>query len=361
MADLSRRSYRFSLITICILQSLLHINAYGPFDIGICYGDFSSSLLHPPISDSMAFIKNLSITKVRFYHPYPDAMEALRGSDVSVAVGIRNEDLAPLARSADAAKLWMEQNIQPYAKDVVISYIVLGNNAVPGNVSKYILNAMVNLQGLINDDASIKAIKVTTEVDQNVLINSTYLVPSKSEFTKEASVYLLPIVKFLSMQSSPLMINFLADDIFIAHQQNYSTEFATFQTKLPVFYDHSLGYKNLFETMVDSFYWAMEKFGCGNVGVAITTGWSSWGRIPVGSNVNAYNYNYGMMQQVSLGGGTPKKPNGYLDAFIFEMLVERDYYGQIPSYGLFEYDLRPVYDLFTPPPPPPPPSPTPPY
>ncbi|CAM8922901.1 unnamed protein product [Rhodiola kirilowii] len=93
MADLWRRSLRFILLSICILQRLEAIKAYGPFDIGICYGDFSPSLLHPPISDSMKFIKNLGLTKIRFYHPYADAMEALRGSQVSVTVGVKNEDL----------------------------------------------------------------------------------------------------------------------------------------------------------------------------------------------------------------------------------------------------------------------------
>ncbi|KAL9685751.1 hypothetical protein QQ045_023203 [Rhodiola kirilowii] len=292
----------------------------------------------------MNFVQNQSISKIRFYRPNAEAMEALRGSQVSVTVGVDNGDLQQLAQSAKAAKSWVEQNIIPYAIEVVISYIILGDNVIPGKISEFVLDAMVNLRAVCND-FGIDTVKITTAVDRSVLVPFYY--PSHSVFNKESTDYMIPIVKFFSSQKSPLMINIFPDQLYSEHRFNYTLDFATFSTKLPVFYDNTLGYKNLFEVMVDSFYWAMEKItDGGDVDVAITSGWSWCGPLPFSSKENSYNYNFNYMEQVSVGGGTPKKANtSSLDAFVSQMFKENDC-PNITCYGLFEYNLQPVYPLF---------------
>uniref|UniRef100_A0A7N1A9P7 Uncharacterized protein n=1 Tax=Kalanchoe fedtschenkoi TaxID=63787 RepID=A0A7N1A9P7_KALFE len=226
-------------------------------------------------------IKTLNVTKIRFYHPTPDATEGLRGTEVSVTVGVKNEDLPSLAQSADAAKQWIEQNIQPYKNHVFFSLIVLGD--------------------------SVLSQKTTTAVNVSVQVPSSYLptshLPSDSEFTRESLV-------------APPMINIFPDDQCWQYKRNCSIDFATFETmsSVPM-----------------------------HVDVAITSGWSFWARPPLGTTSNAHNnYNYNYMQQYNahLAEGRPKKPKAYLDGYIYQFLDDHEYDKDDAKYGLFDSSLR---------------------
>ncbi|KAL6274404.1 hypothetical protein ACE6H2_025096 [Prunus campanulata] len=59
------------------------------------------------------------------------ALEALRGKEIDVSLGIRNEDLPQLAGSVDAVNSWFATNVEPYLNDIVFSYISVGNEVIP--------------------------------------------------------------------------------------------------------------------------------------------------------------------------------------------------------------------------------------
>ncbi|KAK3040381.1 hypothetical protein RJ639_026786 [Escallonia herrerae] len=77
-----------------------------------------------------------------------------------------------------------------------------------------------------------------------------------------------------------------------------------------------------FDMMVDSFYWAMEKEGHGNVTVVVAaTGWPSAGNGDLTNAVLAQAYNKGFVQHIS-SSGTPKRPNVLMDGLLFAMFNE---------------------------------------
>jgi hypothetical protein len=73
---------------------------------------------------------------------------------------------------------------------------------------------------------------------------------------------MVPLLYTLAEWSFPLMIKVYPYKYYAAGL--ISKEFATFTARhrrLPVFQDGNLSYWNMFDVMVDSFLWAMEKEG----------------------------------------------------------------------------------------------------
>ncbi|KAJ8625536.1 hypothetical protein MRB53_034066 [Persea americana] len=87
----------------------------------------------------------------------------------------------------------------------------------------------------------------------------------------------------------------------------------------PPVHDGNLDYWNLFDAMVDTMYWAMEKVGGTNVGIVTAeSGWptSENGDFSTPALPQAYNTN---MKNHVTNNGTPKRPNGQIDSDIFAM------------------------------------------
>ncbi|KAF2600992.1 hypothetical protein F2Q68_00007581 [Brassica cretica] len=81
-------------------------------NVGLNYGLLGDNL--PPPSNVITLYKSIGITKVRIFDPNTEVLNALRGHrDIKVTVGVRDQDLAPLAASEDAVKAWFATNIEP--------------------------------------------------------------------------------------------------------------------------------------------------------------------------------------------------------------------------------------------------------
>jgi exo-beta-1,3-glucanase (GH17 family) len=106
-------------------------------------------------------------------------------------------------------------------------------------------------------------------------------------------------------------------------------------------------YQNLFDAMVDSVYYALEKAGGSQVDVVVSeSGWPSDGDRRVGTTVeNAKTYNQNLIKHVA--NGTPKR-KGNLETYIFAMFNENQKQGDEleTHFGLFYPDKSPVYDMF---------------
>ncbi|XP_027173982.1 probable glucan endo-1,3-beta-glucosidase BG4 [Coffea eugenioides] len=311
--------------------------------IGVCYGMVANNL--PSATDVISLYKKYNIGKLRLFDPNPDALEALKGSGIDVALGLKNEDIPSIATSTEGAESWFTTNVLPYLSNITFSFISVGNEAIPGEFANDVAPAMSNLQAVLNDH-NLNGITVTTAVATMVL--GVSYPPSAGQFSPETKGALADVLSFLSIKGSPLMANVYPYFAYASDPDQVRLDYALFTAKDPVVVDGNLSYHNLFDATVDSFYWAMEKQGVNNVGVAVSeSGWPSAGNGGFTTPELASTYNRNFMQHVLNMGGTPKRPGAYIEGFIFAMFNENQKPSGIEqNWGLFYPNMQPVYAVF---------------
>lgn len=334
------------LLLMIAVETSTTITAGRSHEVGVCYGLLGNNL--PPPTEVVALSKRYRITKLRLYDPNHAALEALKGSDIEVALGVRNEDIQNLASNQSAADSWFDVNMKPYTNTVRFSYVVVGNEVIPGVYANYVAGAMQNLLRVIRSHG-LKSVKVTTAVSAGAVQNS--YPPSATEFGPDARGPLTDILKVLSGQGrgAVLMVNLYPYFAYAGEPQHISLQYAQFTATKPVVRDGNLAYYNLFTAMVDAFYWAMEKAGGSNVGITVSeSGWPSSGNGNFTSPDLALTYNKNFIRHIVKKIGTPKKPHVYIEAFIFAMFNENlKPSGVEQHWGLFYPDKKPVYPLFS--------------
>ena len=155
--------------------------------IGVNYGTIADDL--PPATEVIALYKTSGIGKMRIFDPNQATLQALKGSGISVIVGVVNNDLQGLATSPTAANGWVQTNISPYLPDVNISYIATGNEIKPSDpLAQYIEPAMQNLYNAVTSSNFPTQINVSTAIDMS-LMGNTYP-PSSGSFSDNASAYI---------------------------------------------------------------------------------------------------------------------------------------------------------------------------
>jgi hypothetical protein len=146
-----KRILQFSGPCHCLLKPKL-IKSWPNFDagaqsIGVCYGRNGNNL--PPDGEVVALYKSSGIGRMRIYEPYPSTLDALRGSNIELIIGILNSDLQGLTDAA-AATTWVQNNIRNYWPDVKFKYIAVGNKVHPGeDAAQYVQPAMQNILNAI--------------------------------------------------------------------------------------------------------------------------------------------------------------------------------------------------------------------
>ncbi|XP_010045861.2 probable glucan endo-1,3-beta-glucosidase BG4 [Eucalyptus grandis] len=311
-------------------------------DVGVCYGMLGDNLPSP--AAVVQLYQRYKIGKLRLFDPNPDALAALRGSGIEVTLGTKDQDLQSIASSVDAAKTWFDTYVQPFIGSVNITYLAAGNEVVPGDLGKYVLPAMQNLQRVINDYGH-SGIRVTAVAHGSSLGNS--YPPSSSTISDKARDDMVGILKFLSSSGSPLLINIYPYYAYISDPATVRLDYAQFTATGTVVQDGSLGYSNLLDAMADSFYWAIEKEGVTNVNLVISeSGWPSAGNGDFTTLELARTYNQNLVKRFLANTGTPKHPDRSLGGYIFGMFNENQKPAGIEqNFGLFNPDGTPVYDI----------------
>lgn len=331
------------LSAISAIHNQIGLVLVEAIDIGICYGTLGNDL--PPAAQVIKLYQNYGISKVRLFDPNAEALQALRASQISVSLGIRNEDLPALAASQDAVNNWFATNVEPYLNDVVFSYITVGNEVVPGELGPNVLPVMQFLKTTLQAN-NFPGIKVTTVVPGNVLGDS--FPPSAGAFSKESAPVMKGILDFLSAQGWPLMINVYPYFAYKSDPVNVRLDYAQFTATSPVVQDGALSYSNLFDAIVDAFFSAMEKQNAGNVNVVVSeSGWPSDGNGNFTSPQLAGTYNRNFFKHIVGKTGTPKRPGADMEGFIFATFNENQKpIGEEQHFGLFYPSMDPVYPVF---------------
>ncbi|CAO2834712.1 unnamed protein product [Amaranthus hypochondriacus] len=308
--------------------------------IGADYGMLGDNLPSP--SNVINLYKKQNILLLRLFEPNQDVLNALRGSVIKVALGIKNEDVTNIAMNTNTAEQWVNTNVVPYTSEVDIGWITVGNEMVPSTTASFIPQAMNNILSALNA-AGLTQIKISTVVNANVLSVSSP--PSAASFSPESIAFMQGISIWLAGTNNPLMVNLYPYFAYASNPSKIPLDYALFNTTQPVI-DGNYKYFSLFEAMVDGFYTALEKIGGNNVTLVVSeTGWPTKGNDPYTSTQNAEFYNQRLINKMKTV-GTPKRPNDLLYIFIFAMFNEnKKAPGVEQNWGMYYPNMDPVYPL----------------
>ncbi|KAF3578805.1 hypothetical protein DY000_02032420 [Brassica cretica] len=309
--------------TLMFLLSLLMASFFDTTagQIGVCFGQLGNNLPNP--SDVVAMFKQYSIPRMRMYGPNPDALNALRGSNIEFILDVPNGDLKRLADSQAEANTWVRDNVQKY-NDVRFKYISVGNEVMPrgpGGAGTVLIQAMQNIDRALSA-AGLSNIKVSTTTFMGAFTD-TYP-PSRGRFSAEYLNFLQPVIGFLVDKRSPLLVNIYT--YFGLKNGDVSLQFALFQPNSNnEFTDpkNQLRYLNLFDANLDSVYAALEKTGGGSLEVVVSeSGWPTQGG-PGASVPNAEAYVNNLRLHVNKN-GSPRRPGKAIETYIFAMFDENE-------------------------------------
>ncbi|KAF3957189.1 hypothetical protein CMV_017776 [Castanea mollissima] len=255
----------------------------GAQSVGVCYGKNGNNL--PADGEVVDLYKSNGIGRMRIYDPDQTTLNALKGSNIELIIGILNNNLQALT-DATAATNRVQNNIKNYSPDVKFKYIAVGNEVHPGDAeAQFVLPAVQNIHNAIVAANLQDQIKVSTAIDTTLLGNS--FPPSAGSFSDVANSYISPIINFLVRV---------------------------------VVTDGSLQYQNLFDALLDSLFSALEKAGAPNLQIVVSeSGWPSEGGTAATVD-NAGTYYKNLINHVK--GGTPKKSGQAIETYLFAMFDE---------------------------------------
>ncbi|CAL9156973.1 glucan endo-1,3-beta-glucosidase-like [Musa acuminata AAA Group] len=308
--------------------------------IGVCYGRLGDNLPQP--SEVVDLYKSNNIGSMRIYDPNPDVLEALRGSNIQLLVGVPNDQLQSLASDSSAANAWVQSNVVAYWPSVSFRYIAVGNEVIPGDDAPYVLPAMQNVQNALASANLQGQIKVSTSVSTRVL--GVSYPPSEGSFSSDTQADMNPIVQFLVNNGAPLLLNVYPYFSYKYNQAQISLSYALFTSPDVVVNDGPYGYQNLFDAIVDAAYASLEKVGGSSVEIVVSeSGWPSAGDVETTID-NAGTYNQNLINHV--GQGTPRRPGSAIEAYIFAMFNENQKDSELErNFGLFYPNKQPVYSI----------------
>ncbi|KAH6828118.1 hypothetical protein C2S53_014959 [Perilla frutescens var. hirtella] len=328
--------YSLAIFFTCLLYS----HPEGAGAVGINYGVLGNNL--PPYSAVVSRLQQINVTKIRIFQPNNDLLTALHNAGISVIVGTYNQDLKQLATDPSAASAWVAANIIPHLPYVKITSLAAGNEVYPGELQQYLPAAMQNLDAALV--AAFLAIPVTTAISMQTL-SSSYP-PSAGVFTNDSTAVMGQIAQFLSSKKYPLLLNVYPYYARVGDPANVELDYALFKSGNTSFDDGPNTYVNLFDALLDAVYTALEKVCASNVEIVVSeTGWPSGGGSDA-SIENAHTYVNNLIQHVTSGKGTPRRPGKEIQTYIFAMFNENEKgEGVEQHWGLHYPDLTPVYHV----------------
>ncbi|KAL5709301.1 putative glucan endo-1 [Ranunculus cassubicifolius] len=273
---------------------------------------------------------------MRIYGADQEVLQALRGSNIELILGVPNSDLQTLG-DPSAATRWVQANVLNFWPDVRIKYIAVGNEVSPVNGASqfvpFLVPAMTNVYNAVVAAGLWGQVRVTTSLDTGVI--GTSFPPSAGAFRGAVMSFMNPIIGFLTGTRAPLLVNIYTYFSHISNPGDISLSYALFTRSSPQFTDsgNGLPYQNLFDAMLDGFYSALEKASGSSLEIVVSeSGWPSAGGTATTLD-NACTYNQNLIRHVRTG--SPKKP-GPIETYLFAMFNENEKYPEYEkNFGLF--------------------------
>ncbi|XP_004251356.3 glucan endo-1,3-beta-glucosidase, acidic [Solanum lycopersicum] len=306
----------FVFVGMLVLTYLQIIDAQG---IGVCYGKNGNDL--PSTIDVVSLYLANNITKMKTYDPINETLPALKGSEIEVILDIPNSQLQSLG-DPQQADSWVTSNVVNYVQQVKIKYINVGNEVSPVNNGTsqfvpFLLPALTNVQQSITKSGLQDQVKVTTAIETGLL--ATTYPPSESAFREDTIGFIKPIIELLKQNNAPLQANIYPYFGYIGDPAHVTLPYALFTQEQP---DPS-GYTNLFDAMLDSVYYAIDKaIGENNIEIVVSeSGWPSEGGL--GATVeNAATFYTKLIEHAKSNNGTLHRPGKPIQTYLFAMFDE---------------------------------------
>lgn len=346
MAAIFERSTKRLTATLCLLfwLTMATLETTGAQSIGVCYGGDANNL--PSDNETIDLYRSNGIGKMRIYSPSTLTLQALRGSNIELILGVPNSDLQSVATNASSAAQWVSSNILTYSSDVKFRYIAVGNEVIPTSdpsTAQYVGPAMQNIHDAISAVSLGDQIKVSTAIDLQ-LLEDTYP-PSNGSFSEDVRPFIDPVIDFLVKNGSPLLANIYPYFTYIYNKQDINLTYALFTAPEVVVKDGIYEYKNLFDALLDAMYSALEKAGGAALEIIVSeSGWPSDGG-DAATLDNAETYYKNLINHVEEG--SPKKAGQAIETYLFAMYDENlKGPAEIEKhFGLFSPDKQPKYQL----------------
>eukprot|EP00252_Welwitschia_mirabilis_P025608 TRINITY_DN8080_c0_g1_i1.p1 TRINITY_DN8080_c0_g1~~TRINITY_DN8080_c0_g1_i1.p1 ORF type:complete len:365 (+),score=22.01 TRINITY_DN8080_c0_g1_i1:54-1097(+) len=335
------------LLSLLLLSFGLSATLAGAEQIGVCYGDAATNM--PTPAQVVNLLQSKKIGKIRFYDSNHNMQNALKGTEIEVTLGVKNQndELKNVASSQAAADGWVKDNVKQFInQNVNIKYIAVGNEVFrDSSLVQYLVPAMKNIQTAINNANLQSSVKVSTPHATDVLDVSSP--PSKGTFKNDVKDNMRQILQLLKDNGAPFMAHIYPYFSYTG-DKSISIEYALFTAQNTVTSDGSRNYKNLFDAIHDALVAAMADLGFSDISILVTeSGWpSSNGDSATVANARTYNNN--LIKHVLSNDGTPARPGKVIPTYVFELFNENQKGNQDDverHFGLFNTDLSPAYSV----------------
>ncbi|KAH0712718.1 hypothetical protein KY289_008677 [Solanum tuberosum] len=269
---------------------------------------------------------------MRVYDPIPETLNALKDSNIQIMFCIPNDKLQALTDPKEAYN-WVFANVINYIKQVRIRYISVGNEISPliagsSQFVPFLLPAMENVQRVITSDGAI----------------GEYISTISINISRDVTSFIKPIIEFLKQNNAPLLANIYPYFAYIGDPYHVALSYAIFAQPEP----DSSGYTNLFDAMLDSIYYAIEKIiGENKVEIVVSkSGWPSEGGFG-GSMGIATIYYRNLIGHAKSKAGTIHKPGKPIETYLLAMFDENLKIGAETEkhFGVFYPDKTQKYNL----------------
>ncbi|CAN6198111.1 unnamed protein product [Urochloa humidicola] len=346
-------------------------------EVGVCWGTVADNLPGPALVVQQ-LLKPNSITKVRIYDTNSTVINALANTGIKLMVALPNELLASAASSASNARQWVQDNVAKYYPATLINGIAVGNEVFDSasNLNQQLVPAMRNVQAALAGLGLDGAIKVSTPVAFDALKVSWR--PSEAAFRDEIVPVVRDLVAFLRQTGAPFMINVYPFRAYLDDPQHISVAYWTFQPNDGVVDDLTgRRYYSLYDAQMDAVRYAIGRVSPATASVRASlasgssggddggddilltsseTGCSHWTIPPkkcrdfangliaytLGTSSSRRSSNkYTAASLVGGGGGATTS-----DAYIFALFNEDNKSDDSErNFGLFDHNMKPVYDV----------------